>query len=246
VGSIHDAFKLPYLAQIPLTSKPRPLHSRDFCSDGAIRRNVSDNVFCSLQHYNVMLNLWELLVAEADPILEPSIHEGLAHSKMCFETLLRLYYLRHGFEAMDVFIIHCLQVLSFMSVATLKTLPSSSTASFLAAAADDVRATLILTAKGLCDQGRNYYLSETIYYVVESRLSPEDAELMRKFVHIRKEDSEARHQRARHLQSQILVDVVKITEHPENKSLSNLINQYADMALEPTSPAESSDSKSSP
>jgi hypothetical protein len=193
-----------------------------------------------------LLNLWELLVDDADPIPEhpppDTPHGFLSHSKVCFETLIRLYYLRHGFDVADVFFMHYLEVLSFTSMAALKTLTFSATSSL--AAIEDARATLILAAKGLRDQGRNYYLSETMYYIVESRMSPEDAELMWKFVHARKEDNLARRLRARHLHSQIPVDVVKITEHPDNKLLSYLMKQYADMSLESTS--ESSDSTSSP
>jgi len=44
----------------------------------------------------------------------------------------------------------------------------------------------------------------------------------------------------------VLVNIVKITEDPENKRLSNLIKQYADVALESTSLAELSDARSSP
>jgi len=190
-----------------------------------------------------MLNLWELLVADYDPIREPPLSNSpqaaLTHTKMCFETLTRLYYLRHGFETANIFFSHFLLVQSFASVAALNTQTSpSSTLS-----TDDVRATLFLAAKGLCDQGQNHYLAHTVYYAVESRMNPEDAELMWKFVHLRKEDSKARQLRAKHLQSQIPVDIVKITEHPEDKSLSNLIQQYKDMSLE-SSEEESSDIES--
>jgi len=190
----------------------------------------------------MMLNLWELLVTDTDP----TPHPALAHSKMCFETLIRLYYLRHGFEAPNMFFMHFLLVQSFKSMATLKTLTSATPS------VDDVQSTLILAGKGLRDQGRNYYLSETVYYILENWMNSEDAELMRKFVHVRKEDSKARQLRAKHLQSQILVDKVKITEHPEDKSLSNLIKQYRDTSLLSTSPEEStsleesSDTGSSP
>jgi len=193
-----------------------------------------------------MINLWELIAADSNQMSESpppeTPHTILDHSKMCFETLMRLYYLRHGFEAADLFSMHYLTVLSFMSVAKLKTLASSATPSL--AAVDDARATLILAAKGLRDQGQNYYLSHTMYHLVRSQASSEDAELMLKFVHVRKEESEAWQLRSRHVQSQFPVNIIQITEDPENKRLSNMIKQYADMALESASQMSSSESES--
>ena len=185
-----------------------------------------------------MLNLLGLLVADDDPILErpppDTPHAALDHAKMCFEALIRLYYLRHGSEAASIFFVHFLQFISFTYTATLKNLTFSTATS----SADDVRAALILAAKCLSDQGRNYYVSETIYYAVQSQMDSEDAELMSKFVNARKEDIEARQRRARHLQSHIPAEIVKITGHPENKLLSNLMKQYAG-----TSPVEPSDTE---
>jgi len=193
-----------------------------------------------------MLNLWELLVTDADPMLElppNSPQAALAHSKMCFETLMRLYYLRHGSEAANIVFVHYLHILSIMSITTLKILSFHSTS---LAAIDDVRATLILAIKCLNDQRQNYYMSEKIYNIIENQLSSKDTELVRKFVHVRKEDSEVRRLHAKHSQSKIPVDNAKITKHPENKLLSNLIQQLVDMSQEPTSPAEPSDTESSP
>src|SRR2546430_16770231 len=100
-----------------------------------------------------MLSLWELLVADTDPILEHSPpntpQAALTHAKMCFETLLRLYYLHHGFETVNIFFTHFLMVQAFASVATL----NAQTISSATPSIDDVRATLILAAKSLCDQG---------------------------------------------------------------------------------------------
>lgn len=196
----------------------------------------------------MLASLLELLVADADPILDPpppdTPHAALAHSRMCFETLARLYYLRHGFEATDALAGHLLTALSFMFIGKLKTLASSSTNSSLMEV-NDVRATLILAAKSLHDQGQNYYVCRTIYHTIESQVSSEDAELMSKFAHVRKEDSKARQLRASYLQSQFPVGVAKITDSPK-KHLGDLVKEYADMAPESTSQAESSGGGSSP
>ena len=195
-----------------------------------------------------MVKLWELLVADLDMIPESpppdTPHAGLAHSKMCFDTLIRLYYLRHGFEGADLTLPTYLVALSSMSAAKLKTLTFSAASS--SAAVDDVRSTLILSTKGLHDQRQNYSVCQTLRHLIEQQMSSKDIELMWKFLHESKEASEAQHLRASHLQSQAPVYIVKITEDPKNEHLSNWIKLYADLSLESTSQVESSDTRSSP
>jgi hypothetical protein len=178
-----------------------------------------------------LIKLWGLVVTDTDPIPElpppDTPHTVIAQSKMCFETLIRLYYLRHGFETADALLTHYLSALCSKSVDALKNLNLSSATSSLAVI-EDVRATFVLTAKGLHDQGRSYYLSESMYRLVMGQMSSKDAELMGKFVHVREEDSEVRQLRASHLKNQLPVNVMNITEDAEINPLSNLIKQYAD------------------
>ena len=166
-----------------------------------------------------------------------------SNSKVCFETLMRLYYLRHGFEASDTHILRCLVTLSLMSMAELKALTSSSTTSSLAAI-DDVRATLILAAKGLHDQGRGYYVSQILYRTTENQMSAEDAKLMWKFVGVRKEESEAEQLRANHVKSQFPVNIVKITDDPETQWLSDMMKKFSEIARESMTVSESSETES--
>lgn len=190
-----------------------------------------------------MINLLELLVHHAVSI--PGLENPdvlISNSKVCFETLVRLYYLRHGFEASDTPILRFLVALSLMSIAELKALASSSTTSSLAAI-DDIRATLILAAKGLHDQGRNHYVSQTIYRITENQMSPDDAKLMWKFVGVRKEGSEAEQLRAT-LKSKLPVNIVKITEDPETQRLGDMIKKFTLIARGATAASESSETES--
>ena len=185
---------------------------------------MSDKYLCSLQYYRVLIKLWELVVADTDPIPESASpgtpHAVLAHSKICFETLIRLYYLRHGFETAEVLLTHYLSALSTWSMHALNALTLSSATSSLVMV-DDTRATLILAAKGLSDQSQSYYLSHKVYRVAEKRMSTEDTELIGKFIHIRKEDDEAKQLREGHLPMNGMKD-------EEIDRMSNLIRHYAD------------------
>ena len=191
-----------------------------------------------------MINLLELLVHHAVSI--PGLENPrilLSNCKVCLETLMRLYYLRHGFEASDTPILRSLVTLSLMSIAELKALTSSSTTSSLAAI-DDVRATLILAAKGLHDQGRNYYVSQILYRITQKQMSPEDAKLMWKFVGVRTEESEAEQLRANHVKSQFPVNIVKITDDPGTQRLGDMMKKFSEIARESSAVSESSETES--
>lgn len=177
-----------------------------------------------------MMNLCQRLVDSADPI--PGLENPralLANSEAYFETLMRLYYLRHGFEAPDMPIMQDLVVFSYMAMTKMKSLTSSSATSSLAVIGD-ARATLILAAKGLHDQGHNYYMSRVMYDIFQKQMSSEDAELMGRFVDEKKEEREVEQLRTKHMQSQSTVNIVKRTKDSEMQRLSNMVKEYADMA----------------
>src|ERR1700759_5378659 len=131
----------------------------------------------SLLYHNIMINLCELMVTSSEPT-EVNRQLGnpqslLSHSKMCFESLMRMYYLRHGFARSDTYLAHDLAVLAFMAQDRLKLL-SSSEADDSPASVEDTRSTLILAAKGLHDQAENYYFDLILFHIVHNAMSPED------------------------------------------------------------------------
>ncbi|KAF2096473.1 nitrate assimilation regulatory protein nirA [Rhizodiscina lignyota] len=196
-----------------------------------------------LLYHNVMINLCELLVSLSDkfaagPLQSP--HSVLEHSKICFETLIRLYYLRHGFESSDTYMAHSLTVMAFMALSQLKQLASSSDPLSMLKR-EDARASLILAAKGLSDQGRNYYFPYTLFHVVKAATESEDLELLYKSVNLRKENTGWDKLRAKHVQAQYPCNILSITDFREEQRLSNLIKEYADLALGDQSPGRESD-----
>ncbi|KAJ6782478.1 hypothetical protein PWT90_07884 [Aphanocladium album] len=83
--------------------------------------------------------------------LRDTVEAQMLRSKISHETIIRLYYLRNGFDGANMLFLHCLAVLSF---ATLAERQSSENATDLTSQ-EDTRSTLILAAKGLYDQGKN-------------------------------------------------------------------------------------------
>ena len=185
-----------------------------------------------------MMNLCKLSIIGTDIDISDASSQTdltalLSHSRVCFETILRLYYLRHGFEHSDIYITHHLQVLAFMALDQLRsTEPKSPDPPSETSRLDDVRSALILAAKGLSDQGRNYYTPFALFHIVRSEMSTEDVDTLYKWINIRREDDEASKVRAKHVLAQYPVNLVNMTDHPEKQRLGEVIKKYANLALE--------------
>lgn len=93
------------------------------------------------------------------------------------ETLLRLYYLRHSFEATDAFLLHFLGLLSHITMNAIETSVGSS---FLEAR----RSTLLLLTKGIHDQSRVHFVARAILRYQISLMQLDDVGLLRQFVEI--------------------------------------------------------------
>ena len=94
-----------------------------------------------------------------------------------FETCMRLYYLRHGFEAPDSFLLHFLGLLNHINMNAIETSMGSS---YL----EPRRSTLLLLTKGIHDQSRVHYVARLILRLQVRLMRPEDVELLRQFVEI--------------------------------------------------------------
>lgn len=85
--------------------------------------------------------------------------------------LLRLYYIRHSFTGADSWLTNPLAKLGFM---TLQRIPETTNPQDL----HYLRSGLILALLGLREQGRNYYISRTVYYIIRNQLQPEEEHLL--------------------------------------------------------------------
>lgn len=157
----------------------------------------------------------------------------LVHSRACFEAIIRLYYLRHGYEYSDTYMTHDLTVLAFMALARAGTTLSTETD------VEETRSTLILAAKGLNEQGRNYYMPFTLFHILLEQMSARDLDVLYTLTNIRKESVGVSKERAKHVQAQYPVNVVNMISHPEKERISDLIKHYAGLAIEAQSPGGS-------
>ncbi len=89
------------------------------------------------------------------------------------ETLLRVYYLRHGYEHGDIFLGHCLAQLGFAALNRMAVLSATGGDPARAAPTSDLhslRATLALVGKGLHEQGQSYFLNKAILRTFKAKL----------------------------------------------------------------------------
>jgi hypothetical protein len=91
----------------------------------------------------------------------------VSHSKTCFETICRLYYVRHGFEKFDSYMIQFLIHLGNMAIECLKTNPPADVV-------DGIQSTALLCVKGINDQAAGYCAAEAAFIIMEKRLDPTD------------------------------------------------------------------------
>lgn len=131
---------------------------------------LADSIF-SIYYHHLLLTMFEPLL-EKERSQEPSPAQVVADSKKYLQTLVRLYYLRHGFEAMDLFIVIPLMLTGYDCIDAIhEGIPEPEL--------ETLRSTLILIAKGLYCQRRNHFLADALFRVIRGRMRPQELSLLR-------------------------------------------------------------------
>jgi hypothetical protein len=149
-------------------------------------------------------------------------------SKASLQTLLHMFYHRHGFEAYYIFLLQVLVQLGFDALERLRS-PEAQQQHF-PAVMKATRATLILCAKGLRDQGRNFFLSELVFRILRDKMNPVDVKLLKDWAHI-KDKEKREHSMMEHVQGEYPVNVESITSDPTDHRLSSLLGSMGDLKL---------------
>lgn len=166
--------------------------------------------------YNIIINLLETLseIGGQETLPGVDLQQALHKSKIRFETLLRLYYLRHGCEGYDMFMVHYFSLLGFMHMKALGNAEPSD--------ATERKSTIALTFKGLRAQGRNYYLAQVVFRLVKDTLGAEAQQLMREVADVAEED-ESKSLIHQHVNSSWPVGLSTISMDPDAQRLGNRI-----------------------
>lgn len=173
----------------------------------------------SMYYHYLLLAIFEpLLGATTSP--EALAQQVVSESRNYLQTLVRLYYLRHGFEAMDLFI-----VVPLMHVGDdcIDDINEQTPAPQL----EVLRSTLILVAKGLCDQRRNHYLAEALFRVIRGRMRPQEVALLRDTVRPDEDEAGEKRELMQAVRSHWPVSVVRKKSDMGSAILSRLVESFA-------------------
>jgi hypothetical protein len=144
-----------------------------------------------------------------------------AKATMELESLLRLYYLRHGFETFDALL---LTHLVHLSKVVLQRLAHTVRHEFSTDEVETLRSTLILCLKGLYDQSRNFRMSGIVFGAIKSQLGAEDQNLLGRFVTTKDPDiDEEAVQRAEPVLSEYVIPIVHLNEDPGPGRIVNMM-----------------------
>jgi hypothetical protein len=138
-----------------------------------------------MQYYYWIIRLFLPLAVQSEtpvtsplPAMNETPQEIVRFSQAMFETLLRLYYLRHSYDTYDAWIIHFLLVLGTDALKSLYRATPTTTQQSV----DDLRSSVFLAAKGLKEQGKNVYISRVCAVGLQESMRLEDLQWVQAYL----------------------------------------------------------------
>lgn len=175
------------------------------------------NIHISLDYHIALLIICQPFANDTwdDELIPKAI---VSNAERDMNVLLRLYYLRHGFEDPQSYLVSSLTKLGFMALHNINDQTPPEALHY-------TRSSLLLVLKGLREQGRNYYLTRTIYYIVKNQLRPQEAGLLHGA-----EDPETELDKVPELESEVQStwspSVVDISDDLSEEELSKLAKRF--------------------
>ncbi|KAF2819660.1 hypothetical protein CC86DRAFT_388059 [Ophiobolus disseminans] len=144
------------------------------------------------------------------------------------EALLRIYYLRHGFESYDSMLLVHLVHLGNVALTRLARLERNQEyEGHKHDTVESLRSTLILCLKGLYDQSKNFYLSGVVLGVMKNRLSAENQSLVGQYITLKDPDADSEPtDRSQTIISDYVIPVVNLNEDPQAGRLANMVHEF--------------------
>ncbi|KAL7917956.1 hypothetical protein ACQKWADRAFT_265301 [Trichoderma austrokoningii] len=170
-------------------------------------------------------------ISEPSIIKKETSERTAAHAASLLETITRLYYIRHSFEFCDAFLTIHLSFVAGAAMDALKITPLSEEST-----AKSLKSTIILSLKGLYEQGRHVHLTSVIFRLLRDRLEPKDLELLQNYVNwdpLSPEEPLL----VQYAQSHYPLTMGNKEADPEGARLENLVKQYDQHAFEEDQPS---------
>ena len=141
----------------------------------------------------------------------------------CLETIIRLYYLRHGYEFADPFLPYFLQLLGYFIVENIQTKDEKQLKA--------LHSTLILCTKGIYEQGAHIHISYVIYRLFRERLDPAVSEVIDQHLIIDEERDEEHAALSDHIRSDFPLATSAVPDEAKSWDLTSLAQEYDRMNL---------------
>lgn len=91
---------------------------------------------------------------------------------------------------------------------------------------------MVLAAKGLYDQGQNFFTSAMILHVLRNQMEADDVDILGRYCMTMGDDPGLKKARVLHVKAQYPLNIVKASNHPETQRLENMFRQYESLAIE--------------
>jgi hypothetical protein len=162
------------------------------------------------------------------------------------ETVLRLYYLRHGFDHFGSYVHHCLALLGFMALNQLSSLAQPSTPTCIkndallnssstnnnsslgidsGGALTALRSTLFLAAKGVHEQGHSYFVAKALLKTLRAQMPPAEQQMLGAIIGDAGAPEPGVAQQMRQVRSDLLPTATSFADDPEAHRLSHLVEE---------------------
>ncbi|PVH94826.1 hypothetical protein DM02DRAFT_721089 [Periconia macrospinosa] len=168
---LHYAKLMSWNKHLPSELKPDKIVTPSQIQQHMLYKNLIINILEEPMATELSSPEHTQLVAQ---VFDKSPHETLRDAKISFEILIRLYYLRHGFESLDGWMMQYLSFLAFMAHGSIKPDMQESQVKTL-------HSTLVLAARGIRDQSHCHYAGQMVFSAVRGVMRAEEVELIDKF-----------------------------------------------------------------
>jgi len=181
-----------------------------------------------MQYYNMLIALAEPLIGTAAAAAQeyegihcfPGPQDTVTNSTVNLETLLYLFFRRHGFECYFVFLLNVLSQLGFSALRRI------DLASLSAQERNLAKAMFILCAKGLREQGTNFFLAEAVLRMIHHTMTPDVTRLLQENGQPELRDGGREKILAIQVRADWPVGILDITQDPQGQRLDELIKAY--------------------
>ncbi|KAI2615137.1 hypothetical protein GGR54DRAFT_642636 [Hypoxylon sp. NC1633] len=190
---------------------PQPLQARNIALPSQLKIHI--------YYHIILISLFEPFMQIGYIHTEANPSTIVNHSKACFETLLRIYYQRHGFESVDITLVQLLHLLGFSALRDMSLAKKGSEAH------ETLRSTILLCGKGMWEQGQNYYASEVVFRLFKQSLDPDDAQLLREVTEMEETDGRLDHM-IREVRSLWPIGLFSMAEETADRTLNHFIRWW--------------------